>query len=293
MQPIRGAALRLRELLRSGDLSVAPGVYNGLSARVAAQAGAHVLYASGGAIARATGLPDLGLLTMTEMRDRIAEICSAAQVPVIADADTGYGNALNVVRTVHEFARTGVAAIHIEDQVTPKRCGHYAGKALISVAAMCGKIRAALDTRDPDELLVIARTDAVSATGMDDALRRAKQYAQAGADAIFVEGPQSREQIVEIAQTLTGIPLLINLSIGGPTPFLPPVELAQLGYRIIIAPSDLQRAAQRAMAHVTATLLREGSSQSVLDALSSPAERDELVGTAAWDNLGQRYGGDA
>jgi 2-methylisocitrate lyase-like PEP mutase family enzyme len=151
MQPIRGAP-RLRELLRSSELSIAPGVYDGLSARVAAQEGANVLYASGGAIARATGFPDLGPLAMTEMRDRIAEICTTAQVPVIADADTGYGNALNVVRTVHEFTRAGAAAIHIEDHVAPKRCGHYAGKALISAAAMRDKIRAALDSRDPDEL---------------------------------------------------------------------------------------------------------------------------------------------
>lgn len=287
------SAQRLRQLLQGDQLIIAPGVYDGLSARIVEQAGAAVLYASGGAIARSAGYPDLGLLTMSEMRDRIAEICATVQAPVLADADTGYGNALNVLRTVREFARTGVAAIHLEDQVTPKRCGHYAGKALISTSAMVGKLQAALDARDPDELLVFARTDALSVTGLDDALRRAEAYARAGADAIFVEGPQSREQVAEIARALSGIPLVINLSVGGPTPLLSPTELAAMGYRVMIAPSDVQRAAQRAMERVAAILLREGSSQSALDALASPSERDELARTQTWNELGQRYSGDA
>ncbi len=292
MQLTHSAARRLRLLLEQDGLSIAPGVYDGMSARIAEQAGASLLYASGGAIARSAGYPDLGLLTMSEMCDHIAEICAAVQVPVIADADTGYGNALNVTRTVRELVRTGVAAIHIEYQVTPKRCGHYGGKELISAEVMVGKLRAALDARDPDELVVIARTDAVSVAGLDDALRRCEAYLKAGADAIFVEGPRTRAEVVQIAQALSGIPLVINLSVGGPTPLLPPAELASMGYRVLIAPSDLQRAAQRAMEGVVAILLRDGSSQSARDALASPAERDALVRTALWNDLSQRYGAD-
>lgn len=240
------------------------------------------------------GYPDLGLLTMNEMRDRIAEICTAAaDVPVIADADTGYGTALNVLRTVRELSRTGVAAIHIEDQVTPKRCGQYAGKALITAQEMCGKIHAALDARGADGMLIIARTDALSVHGVEEAIRRATLYLRAGADALFVEGPRTREQVAAIARAYAGVPLLINLAVGGHTPLLPPDELARMGYRVLIAPADLQRAAQRAMEFVAATLLRDGNSLSVAQALASPTERDALVDAAGWNDLGRRYGGDA
>src|SRR5690606_23669745 len=179
-----------------GGLLVAPGVYDGLSARVAAGAGAEAVYMSGGAVARSAGIPDIGLLTMTEVLGRLREIVDAVTVPVVADADTGYGNALNVGRTVEEFERLGVAAIHLEDQITPKRCGHYDGKELVSAAEMVGKLRAAVEARR--EMLIIARTDAIATEGIEGAIRRAHLYAETGVDAIFVEAPETEEQIARV-----------------------------------------------------------------------------------------------
>lgn len=282
-------AHQLRQLLERHTLLITPGVFDGFSARIAERAGAALVYASGGAIARSMGYPDLGLLSMTEMRDRIAQICAATTVPVIADADTGYGNVRNVIRTVREFGQAGVAALHIEDQVTPKKCGQYAGKELISPAEMCGKVRAAVDNRPDPELVVIARTDAIAVSGLPDALRRAERYAHAGADVLFIEAPQSREQIEEIAQALKGIPLLINMSTGGTAPLIRPKELERMGYLIMIAPSDLQRASQRAMTHAVETLLQEGSCGSIDNQLTPLSERDKIVDTARWDALAAQY----
>jgi 2-methylisocitrate lyase-like PEP mutase family enzyme len=280
-------AERLAELLKGPETVVAPGVYDGLSARIASAAGFSAIYCSGGAVARSSGVPDLGLLTMTEVLARLREVVDATSLPVIADADTGYGNPLNVVRAVREFERLGVAAIHLEDQVAPKKCGHYAGQELISAEEMVHKLRAALDTRD--KMLIIARTDARGHSGLEEAIRRGRLYAEAGADLVFVEAPRSREEIEEIARSIPG-PLLINMFEGGRTPLIPAAELAALGYRLVIVPSDLQRAAIHGMQLAAATLRRDGSSAAIGDRLASFEERDEIIGLAGWSELEKRYG---
>lgn len=280
---------RLRRLLARDDLLVAPGVFDGLSARLAARAGAEAVYASGGAIARAAGFPDLGLLGVGEVLDRLARITEAVSVPVIADADTGYGNALNVRRTVRAFERAGVAALHLEDQEAPKRCGHYEGKRLIPAAEMLGKLRSALEARSDPDLVIIARTDAIAVEGFDAALARAEAYAAAGADVLFVEAPESEAQIEAIAERLPG-PKLINVFRGGKTPLLPGARLAELGYRIAILPSDLQRAAIRAMEETLVAIRRDGNAAAVDDRLATFAERDEIVGLGEYQALDERYG---
>ena len=277
---------QLRQLLEGDDIVIAPGVYDGLSARIATAAGFSALYCSGGAVARSSGVPDLGLLTMTEVLARLREVIDATSLPVIADADTGYGNAVNVVRTVREFERLGAAAIHLEDQVAPKKCGHYAGQELISAGEMVQKLRAAVDTRK--EMLIIARTDARGQVGLDEAIRRGRLYAEAGADIVFIEAPTSREEIETIARSVDA-PLLINMFEGGRTPLIPAAELAAMGYRLMVVPSDLQRAAIRAMELVAEVLRRDGSSAAIRDRLASFAERDAIVNLAAWTELDAQY----
>jgi 2-methylisocitrate lyase-like PEP mutase family enzyme len=280
-------AERLAELLKGPEIVVVPGVYDGLSARIAAAAGFSAIYCSGGAVARSSGVPDLGLLTMTEVLARLREVVDATSLPVIGDADTGYGNPLNVVRAVREFERLGAAAIHLEDQVAPKKCGHYAEHELISAEEMVHKLRAALDTRE--KMLIIARTDARGQSGLEEAIRRGRLYAEAGADLVFVEAPRSRQEIEEIARSVPG-PLLINMFEGGQTPLIPAAELAELGYRLVIVPSDLQRAAIHGMQLAAATLRRDGSTAVIGDRLASFEERDEIVGLAGWSELEKRYG---
>ncbi|MDJ0415395.1 isocitrate lyase/PEP mutase family protein [Rhodococcus opacus] len=278
----------LPELLVESTPLLAPGVYDGLSAKIAQQAGFSAVYVSGGALARSAGVPDLGLLSMTEVRDRTAEICSAVDVPVLADIDTGYGNALNVYRTVTEFVRTGVSALQLEDQVTPKKCGHYSGKELISSAEMEAKIEAAADAVGGAPVQLIARTDAIAVEGFDAALERARRYAAAGADILFVEAPEEVEQIERIATELPGITLLLNMFEGGRTPRVPMTRLAELGYRIVIVPSDLQRAAMRAMQEVAAEIFAHGDSRGMSDKLATFNERDALVDKATWDQRERR-----
>lgn len=280
---------RLRRLLARNELLVLPGVYDGLSARVAEEAGFECVYVSGGAIARGGGLPDLGLLSMTEVRDRVAQVCDAVSVPVVVDIDTGYGNALNVHRTVREFTRLGAAAFQLEDQVTPKKCGHYAGKAVVSAEEMVGKIASAVDARGEDGPLLIARTDAVATEGFAAAVERARRYADAGAEILFVEAPTDRRQIEATARELAGHTLLINMFEGGRTPVVAPDELAAMGYRIVIVPSDLQRAAIHAMRRAAAELRAHGDTSAMSDHLTTFDERDALIGKPAWDARERRY----
>ena len=278
------AATALRQLLKGDDVVVAPGVYDGLSARLARAAGFVAVYATGGGIARSMGYPDLGLLSLSEVLDRLREIVHHAQVPVIADADTGYGNALNVRRTVREFAQTGVAALHLEDQTFPKRCGHLDDKSVVAPAEMVGKVRAARDAASGTDLVLIARTDAIAVEGLDAAIERAHAYAEAGADVVFVEAPTSEAQIETIARRVAA-PKLLNMFEGGKTPFVPLARLRALGYRIVIIPSDLQRAAIHAMQDVLAAIQRDGTSRSVAGRMVSFAEREAIVGTAEYLRL--------
>jgi 2-methylisocitrate lyase-like PEP mutase family enzyme len=278
---------RLRQLV-ANDVVVAPGVYDGLSARLAARAGFAALYATGGGIARSMGYPDLGLLSPREIVDRLANIVEQAGVPVIADADTGYGNALNVRRAVREFERAGVAAIHLEDQTFPKRCGHYDDKAVVPTAEMVQKLRAAREALADPDLLLIARTDALAVEGLDAAIERALAYEAAGADVIFVEAPTTHAEIETIARRVPA-PKLINMFQGGKTPLVPVARLRELGYRIVIIPSDLQRAAILAMEDTLAAIARDGNSAAVADRMASFKDRETAVDTSGWLELDRRY----
>ncbi len=279
---------RLRVLLHGGDVVVAPGVWDGLSARLVARAGFAAVYASGGAIARSMGYPDLGLLSLSEIVDRLANIVEHAGVPVIADADTGYGNALNAQRAVRAFERAGVAALHLEDQTFPKRCGHYDDKSVVATHEMSAKLRAARDAMTDRDIVLIARTDALAIEGLDAAIERAHAYAAAGADVIFVEAPVSVEQIETIARRLPQ-PKLINMFQGGKTPLVPVGRLKALGYQIVIIPSDLQRAAIRAMEDALAAIARDGSSAAVADRMASFKEREAIVDTDGYLARGAEY----
>jgi len=279
----------LKKLLNRKQLLVAPGCFDGLSARLVQEAGFEAAYLSGGAIARSMGIPDIGLVTMSESIERAAQVVSAIQIPVIADADTGYGNAVNLVRSVREFERIGVAAIHIEDQITPKRCGHLDGKEVISRAEMEMKLKAALDTRTDPDFCIIARTDARGVHGLEDAIGRAQAFAKLGVDAIFVEAPQSESELAEIPKRLPDVPLLVNVFKGGKTPMLPIERLQQMGYRIAIYPSETQRAAIHAMRSVLTTLKREGTTESIDASLTTFKERDKVVGLDDWQKIEHTY----
>lgn len=279
----------LKQFLKREQLLVAPGCFDGLSARLVEEAGFEAVYLSGGAVARSMGLPDIGLVTMSEVIERAAQVVSAVKIPVIADADTGYGNAINLVRTVREYERAGVAAIHIEDQITPKRCGHLDGKEVISVPEMEKKLEAALASRTEPDFCIIARTDARGVNGFDDAIRRGRAFAKLGVDAIFVEAPQSEAELEEIPRALPGVPLLVNVFKGGKTPMLSVERLERIGYRIAIYPSETQRAAIHAMRQALNLLKREGTTEAMDDTLTSFNERDKIVGLDDWQRLERQY----
>ncbi|AHV91989.1 isocitrate lyase/PEP mutase family protein [Bordetella holmesii] len=269
---------KLRLALSAGRTLVAPGAYDGMSARLVADAGFDAVYASGGAIARAAGYPDLGILSFAEVLDRIEKIVEASGLPVVADADTGFGGSANVERTVRAFERAGVAGFHIEDQSFPKRCGHLDDKSLVDADEMCLKIRIARQTLSDPDCLVIARTDAIAVEGFEAALARAERYVQAGADMIFVEAPETLEQIREIARRLPG-PKLINMFYGGKTPLVPVEDLSAMGYQLAIIPSDLQRAAIHAMQKTLAQIRATGDASALAQELTSFKEREEIVQT--------------
>jgi 2-methylisocitrate lyase-like PEP mutase family enzyme len=279
----------LKQLFKRGRLLVAPGCFDGLSARLVEEAGFEAAYLSGGAVARSMGIPDIGLVTMSEVIDRAAQVVAAVKIPIIADADTGYGNAVNLVRSVREFERTGVAAIHIEDQITPKRCGHLDGKEVIPLAEMEKKLQAALASRSDPDFSIIARTDARGVHGFDDAIRRGRAFAELGVDAVFVEAPQSEAELEEIPRALANVPLLVNVFKGGKTPMLPVERLQQMGYRIAIYPSETQRAAIHAMRQALGLLKREGTTEKMDETLTTFKERDKVVGLDEWQQLEKQY----
>jgi len=276
---------RLRELLQKPGVLIAPGAYDGLSARLVEQAGFDVCYMTGSGVANSQlGEPDLGLTTMSEMVTQASRMCSAMSLPLIADADTGYGGVLNVRRTVQEYERAGVAALHIEDQVFPKRCGHFAGKAVISLEEMVGKIRAALEARTDPDLVIIARTDSRAVEGFDAALRRARAYEEAGADMLFVEAPQSIDEMRTITSSFR-VPLVANMVEGGATPILPDEELGQIGYKVVLHAGSLLRSAVVALQSTLRYLHEHGSTIGMEDRLLSFADRNivtDLDGMQAW-----------
>jgi 2-methylisocitrate lyase-like PEP mutase family enzyme len=282
------ATTRLRTLFASGRIAVAPGAYDGLSARLVEQAGFQAVYASGGAIARSAGVPDLGLISMSTIACRLASMVNVIEVPLIADADTGYGNALNAQAAARAFERAGVAAFHLEDQTFPKKCGHYDGKSVVPTSEMVQKLKAVRDALHDPDFVVIARTDAIAVEGFSAAIDRALAYREAGADMIFVEAPTSETEIAEIARAVPGWKL-INMFEGGKTPLLPVSRLEALGYHLVIIPSDTQRAAIKAMQHVLAAIGRDGSAASMSGDMVSFKEREALVDTMGYLDRGRRY----
>jgi len=278
---------KLRELLATGDLIVAPGVFDGLSARLVEMAAFSAVYGSGGAVSRAIGLPDIGLLSLTEVTEQMRRIVDSTDLPVIADADTGFGNAINTHRTALEFSRIGVAAFHLEDQTFPKRCGHLNDKSVVPADEMVQKIAAAKDAVGSSGPLVIARTDAIAVEGFEAAIERALSYREAGADILFVEAPETESQIAAIAARIEA-PKLINMFSGGKTPVLSTERLTALGYQIVIIPSDLQRATIKAIQNTLAAIARDGNSTAVEDQLASFDEREIIVRTEQFLALDQR-----
>lgn len=285
MRPTR----MLRQLVAKGTIVLAPGVADALNARLVAKHGFQALYMTGaGTTAVRLGMPDVGLLTMTEMVDNAARIVDASGLPLVADADTGYGGVLNVRRTIQSYERAGVAGVHLEDQVFPKRCGHLAGKQLVSVGEMVAKVKAACDARQDANFLVIARTDAIAVEGFDAALARAEAYRDAGADMLFVEAP-SAEQLPQLAPRLRA-PLLYNMAASGKTPFLPADEIERLGFALVIYPNWLTLAAIQAVSHVLERLRQTGSIASLTGELPSFRQFFELIGMADVQALEERYG---
>jgi 2-methylisocitrate lyase-like PEP mutase family enzyme len=281
--------LRLR--LARKPIVVAPGVYDPFTALVATQAGFDTLYVSGAAIAYTRlGRPDIGLVSMTEVTDTLALIRDRVGANLIVDADTGYGNALNVVRTVREFERAGATAIQLEDQDFPKRCGHLDGKSLVPKQEMCGKIRAAVDTRRSRETLIVARTDAVAVEGLPRALERAAAYREAGADVLFVEAPKTRDELAGIVSQLgNALPLLANMVEGGKTPTLPANELEAIGFSIVIFPGAIVRAFGYMASEFYGSLAAHGSNEPYRNRMLDFKGINELVGTPEMIALGQRY----
>ena len=282
---------RLRQLLASPDLLVAPGAYDGLSARLIAQAGFPLVYMTGfGTAASVLGQPDVGLLTMSEMVSRASALAAiTGDVPLIADADTGYGNPINVRRTIREYERAGVAAVHLEDQIWPKKCGHMEGKQVIPMQEMVQKIRAAVDARQDPDFVIIARTDANAVTGLQDALARGKAYQEAGADIIFIEAPRSVEELQEIKRAFPDVPLLFNWASSGKTPPLSLPEIDQLGFKLVIFPVALLFAATQTMLNLL-EVFKRGETPTAFEQQVTFSQFTDAVGLPDIQKLERLYG---
>lgn len=283
--------MSLRQRLSLGGPVVAPGIYDALTASLATAAGFEALYLSGAAIAYTRlGRPDIGLVSMNEVAEVITLVRDRVATPIIVDADTGYGNALNVQRTVRLFERAGVSAIQLEDQTFPKRCGHLQDKSLIPASEMAGKIKAAVDARGSEETLIIARTDAVAVEGFEPAIERAQLYAEAGADILFVEAPRSREQLAAITRVLRDLrPLLVNMVEGGDTPLAPAAEFGELGFKIVIFPGGIVRAVARMAQDYYRSLAKHGTNEPFADRMFDFNALNALIGTPEMLTLGQTY----
>ncbi|MGE5262352.1 MAG: isocitrate lyase/PEP mutase family protein [Acidobacteriota bacterium] len=280
---------RLRSLLKLSSILVAPGAADALTARLIQEAGFAAVYATGAGIANAQfAIPDIGLLTMTEMVEQVRRMANAVDVPVIADADTGYGNPLNVQRTVREYEQAGIAAIQIEDQVSPKKCGHFAKKEVIAEEEMVQKLRAAVAARRDPDLVLIARTDSLATHGYDTAVARARLYAANGADVVFVEAPTNREQISRLPQEVP-VPLLFNMTEGAKTPQVSARELEEYGYRLVIYPNTALRVAMRAVQEALSILKAEESSAALLPHMVSWDERQRIVRLPEYEELDQQF----
>ena len=282
-------ARELRQLLERDELVILPGAYDGLTARLIELAGFPAVYATGAGISNSQlALADVGLITMSEMLDQVRKMIAAVQVPVIADIDTGYGNAVNLFRTVREFVRVGVAAVQIEDQVIPKKCGHFDGKLLIPFDEAVLKIRAAIEARGDSELVIIARTDAIEVAGFDEAMRRARAYFEAGADALFVEAPRTRDELAAIGRDLPGIKIA-NIVEGGRTPIIPAADLTAMGFKVAIYANLLLRSSVKAIQQSLTHLRKHGDSDGLLDRMITMEERGRVTQKDFLDALEKRF----
>ncbi len=280
---------QLKELLLQKEILVAPGAHDVLTAKVIEQVGFKAVYMTGyGQAASALGKPDVGLLTMTEMLDRAAKFVSAVSIPVLADADTGFGNALGVMRTVELYEKAGVAAIQLEDQVAPKRCGHMLGREVISKEEMVGKIEAAVAARVDPDFLIIARTDARTDHGFDEALERVRAYEAAGADIIFLESPETKDEMRRLNQAIKK-PTLANMVEGGRTPLCDKDELQDLGYNLVIWPTASTYVTAFAMQKLMSELMGKGTTAGFIDEMISFKEFNKLIGLDAYNQLGKKY----
>ena len=283
--------MKLRTRLKSKEILVAPGVFDGLTAMLAERAGFEALYLSGAAVAYTRlGRPDIGLTSVAEMVETMALIRDRVGLPVIVDADTGFGNALNAQRTMRHFERAGASALQIEDQTFPKRCGHLSDRSLIAKDEMAGKIAAMADARASDETLIIARTDAIASEGLEGALTRAETYLSAGADVLFLEAPRSREELAAVADKLAGrVPLLANMVEGGATPMTGARDLESLGFSIAIFPGGIVRALARTAEDYYASLLQHGSNRPFADRMFDFGGLNHRLGTSELLELGKQY----
>jgi methylisocitrate lyase len=282
------AQLIRQSLAQHGQL-IMPGVYDALSAKIAARAGFEVIFITGYSLsATILGEPDFGLLTQTEVVGAAQRICSVVDTPVIVDADTGYGNAINVMRTVQDLIRAGAGGMFLEDQVWPKRCGHMKGKQVIPLDEQLKKLNAAIEARGKDDFFVVARTDSRQALGLEEAIRRGIAFKQAGADAVFIEAPESKEEMKEISRNVTG-PLVANMLERGVTPLMGPKELKELGFQLVVWPLAPLYSAAKSLTEVYTTLRRDGSTIGILDRLMPFDDFNSIVGLNEKYDLDAKY----
>lgn len=282
-------AAKMRELLKTKKMVVAPGAHDAMTAKIIGRLGFDAVYMTGyGQSASHLGQPDVGLMTMSEMVARAANIVEAAGVPVIADADTGFGNAVNVMRTVREYEKAGVAVIQLEDQVMPKKCGHMIGREIIPMDEMVGKIKAAVDTRINPDFMIMARTDARTIMGIEEAIKRGQAYKEAGADIVFIESPESVEEMKMITTQIDGY-TLANMVEGGRTPLLKNQELEAIGYNLTIYPTASIYVATKAMVDLWTALKNDDTTANVMDTMVTFAEFNDLIGLDAIREIERNY----
>ncbi|MEH6355941.1 MAG: oxaloacetate decarboxylase [Marinobacter sp.] len=284
-------AMTLKERLQSSSIVVAPGIYDALSASLAEQAGFDTVYLSGASLAYTKlGRPDIGLMSLTEINDTLAHIRERSEISVVVDCDTGFGNALNVMRSIRILERSGANAIQLEDQTYPKRCGHLQGKTLVHTGEMVGKIKAALDARHSDQTLIIGRTDAIASEGIGRALDRAQAYYEAGADMVFVEGIRSSEQVDQVVSQFKGkIPVMANMVEGGDTPLQDAATLEAMGFSMVIFPGALVRAFTFMASQFFNTLKADGTTNNFRDRMLDFKQLNDYLGTQSMLELGQQY----